>query len=165
VEALGDHVVEAGVVATGRNTDTVAAALGEHDDLLIQRLDVTDAGEARATVDAAVRRFGGIDVLVNNAVNFYAGFLRGAHPRAVRRPAADRPDRPAERDPRRSGAGAQAALRARHQLSSLAGLVGWVAGADAVHAVEQKLATLRQQLEADRELSTNLAHEDAPAAA
>src|ERR1051325_7291016 len=63
------------VVATGRNTDAVAKALGEADHLLVLKLDVTRPEDAKAAVAAAVERFGGIDVLVNNAGNFYAGFF------------------------------------------------------------------------------------------
>jgi NAD(P)-dependent dehydrogenase (short-subunit alcohol dehydrogenase family) len=61
------------VVATGRNPDTVAQALGDADDLLVVKLDVTNARDAEAAVKAAIDRFGGIDVLVNNAASFYAG--------------------------------------------------------------------------------------------
>jgi NAD(P)-dependent dehydrogenase (short-subunit alcohol dehydrogenase family) len=63
------------VVATGRNTDAVAKAVGAADDLLIVKLDVTSPTDAEAAVQAAVDRFGHIDVLVNNAGNFYAGFF------------------------------------------------------------------------------------------
>jgi len=63
------------VVATGRNTDSVAKALGEDENLLIVRLDVTKQADADAAVNAAVEKFGGIDVLVNNAANFIAGFF------------------------------------------------------------------------------------------
>jgi NAD(P)-dependent dehydrogenase (short-subunit alcohol dehydrogenase family) len=61
------------VVATGRSTDTVAAAVGAHDDLLVVALDVTDPTSARAAVTAAVERFGRIDVVINNAASFVAG--------------------------------------------------------------------------------------------
>src|SRR4029079_6723700 len=63
------------VVATGRNTDTVAGALGDAPDLLVVKLDVTRPADAKAALAAADERFGRIDVLVNNAANFYAGFF------------------------------------------------------------------------------------------
>jgi NAD(P)-dependent dehydrogenase (short-subunit alcohol dehydrogenase family) len=63
------------VVATGRNTDTVTKAVGKADDLLVVKLDITSSDDAEAAVAAAVERFGRIDVLVNNAGNFYAGFF------------------------------------------------------------------------------------------
>jgi NAD(P)-dependent dehydrogenase (short-subunit alcohol dehydrogenase family) len=63
------------VVATGRNTKTVADAVGAADELLVVELDITNLPSAAAAVEAAVDRFGGVDVLVNNAGNFYAGFF------------------------------------------------------------------------------------------
>jgi NAD(P)-dependent dehydrogenase (short-subunit alcohol dehydrogenase family) len=63
------------VVATGRNTDKVAQAVGPSENLLVVKLDVTKSSDAESAVKAAVDRFGGIDVLVNNAGNFYAGFF------------------------------------------------------------------------------------------
>jgi NAD(P)-dependent dehydrogenase (short-subunit alcohol dehydrogenase family) len=63
------------VVATGRNTDKLAKALGISENLLITKLDVTKPADAEASVKAAVDKFGTIDVLVNNAANFYAGFF------------------------------------------------------------------------------------------
>jgi NAD(P)-dependent dehydrogenase (short-subunit alcohol dehydrogenase family) len=73
------------VVATGRNTDTVAKAIGESDDLLIVKLDVTSLADAKAATQAAVERFGRIDVLVNNAANFYAGYFEELTPEQMRR--------------------------------------------------------------------------------
>ena len=43
--------------------------------LMSVQLDVTDAAQARKAVDAAISRFGGIDVLVNNAGYGHMGFF------------------------------------------------------------------------------------------
>jgi NAD(P)-dependent dehydrogenase (short-subunit alcohol dehydrogenase family) len=63
------------VIATGRNPERVAKALGDHDDLLVFKLDITSTADAEAAVEAAKTRFGTIDVLVNNAANFNAGYF------------------------------------------------------------------------------------------
>ena len=64
--AEGAKVVVADIV------DPVAAAekLAAPDRVLGVRVDVSDAGSARAMVEAAVARFGAVDVLVNNAAVF-----------------------------------------------------------------------------------------------
>jgi NAD(P)-dependent dehydrogenase (short-subunit alcohol dehydrogenase family) len=72
------------VVATGRNTEVVAKALRAADDLLIVKVDVTRPEDAKAAVAAGVERFGRIDVLVNNAGNFYAGFFEELPPEDFR---------------------------------------------------------------------------------
>ena len=87
---MGVNIVKAAlaaghaVVATGRNTDAVAQAVGEADQLLVTKLDISRPDDAKAAVAAAVKRFGRIDVLVNNAGNFYAGFFEELPPEDFR---------------------------------------------------------------------------------
>ena len=73
------------VVATGRDTDVVAKAVGKSDDLLVLKLDVTNRADAAAAARAAVDRFGRIDVLVNNAGNFFAGYFEELTPEQIER--------------------------------------------------------------------------------
>jgi NAD(P)-dependent dehydrogenase (short-subunit alcohol dehydrogenase family) len=68
------------VVATGRNTEKVARAVGPSADLLVVKLDVTSPVDAEAAVKATIERFGRIDVLVNNAASFYAGYFEELSP-------------------------------------------------------------------------------------
>jgi NAD(P)-dependent dehydrogenase (short-subunit alcohol dehydrogenase family) len=71
------------VVATGRAPEAVAKAVGGADDLLVVKLDVTNTQDAEAAVTAGVDRFGGIDVLVNNAASFEAGFFEELTPAQI----------------------------------------------------------------------------------
>jgi NAD(P)-dependent dehydrogenase (short-subunit alcohol dehydrogenase family) len=73
------------VVATGRDTRAVEKALGKSDDLLIVKLDVTLLANAEKVAHAAVERFARVDVLVNNAGNFYAGFFEELSPEDMER--------------------------------------------------------------------------------
>src|SRR5437868_9955366 len=199
------------VVATGRNTDTVKKALGEHDDLLAAELDVTSPASAETAVAAAVERFGRIDVLVNNAGNFYAGYFEELTPEQVDAQLAvtllgpmnvTRALLPVMRKQRSghivtitSTAGivggetassyAAAKFGAEGWMESLAPEVSmngkqegdpaklaaalvqivdqdnppvrWVAGTDAVAAVEQKARDLLAHVDAYRDISTSLA--------
>ena len=79
VLATGDAVV-----ATGRDAARVEAAVGHHENMLPVTLDVTRPQDADAAVEAAVGKFERIDVLVNNAGNFFAGFFEELSPEQVR---------------------------------------------------------------------------------
>jgi NAD(P)-dependent dehydrogenase (short-subunit alcohol dehydrogenase family) len=55
------------VVATARNRQAIIDRIGPHANLLPIALDVTDGEQAIAAAQAAIDRFGAIDVLLNNA--------------------------------------------------------------------------------------------------
>jgi NAD(P)-dependent dehydrogenase (short-subunit alcohol dehydrogenase family) len=98
-------------VATGRNTDAVRTAVGEAEDLLVVQLDVTSPEDAEAAVKAAVDRFGRIDVLVNNAANFYAGYFEELTAAQIEHQQATGLIGPMKCHPRRPPGDARAALR------------------------------------------------------
>ncbi len=78
---LGVHIARAAlaaghaVVGTARKADSVTRELGEHDDLMPVDLDVTDPAAAAAAMRSTLERFGRLDVVVNNAGSFQAGFF------------------------------------------------------------------------------------------
>jgi NAD(P)-dependent dehydrogenase (short-subunit alcohol dehydrogenase family) len=72
------------VVATGRDTKKVSQSIGQSSgNLLVVKMDVTDPVAIEAAVKSAVDKFGTIDVLVNNAGNFYAGFFEELSPQQM----------------------------------------------------------------------------------
>jgi NAD(P)-dependent dehydrogenase (short-subunit alcohol dehydrogenase family) len=68
--AIAGAALNAGdrIVVAGRNRDALVKVFGEDSDRVLSlRLDVSDLNAAQPAVDAALARFGRIDVLVNNA--------------------------------------------------------------------------------------------------
>jgi NAD(P)-dependent dehydrogenase (short-subunit alcohol dehydrogenase family) len=66
------------VIATGRDASKVSKAINNAtENLLVLPMDVTKMNEINLVVNSAIEKFGTIDVLVNNAGNFYAGFFEG----------------------------------------------------------------------------------------
>ncbi len=64
------------VIATGRDTEKLSKSIGTAStNLLVAKMDVTNSKEIDAAIKLAIDKFGTIDVLVNNAGNFYAGFF------------------------------------------------------------------------------------------
>ena len=64
------------VVATGRDANKVTKAIDDStNNLLVVKMDVTNPKEISTGINSAIEKFGTIDVLVNNAGNFYAGFF------------------------------------------------------------------------------------------
>ena len=139
------------VVATGRDPGRVTDVLGgEQDNLLVAALDITDLGNAQAAAASAVERFGGIDVLINNASNFYAGFFEEISPEQVRRQIETNLFGPM--NVTRAVLPTMRAQRAGHivTISSVAGLIGQefcVAYAAAKFGVEGWMESLRFDLE------------------
>ncbi|MBP1861486.1 SDR family oxidoreductase [Rhizobium herbae] len=78
VLAAGDKLV-----ATGRNPERVAKAIGPSENLLVVALDVTKPADADFAVKAALERFGRIDILVNNAASFQAGYFEELTPAQI----------------------------------------------------------------------------------
>lgn len=71
VMKVGDRVV-----ATARSHKAIINVLGQdNEQLLSVELNVADGSQARRAVDVALSRFGGIDVLVNNAGYGHVGFF------------------------------------------------------------------------------------------
>jgi NAD(P)-dependent dehydrogenase (short-subunit alcohol dehydrogenase family) len=73
------------VVLTARNTTAIDDLAASYPDTsLALALDVTDDAQRRKAVDSAVERFGGIDVLVNNAGHGYRAAVEEASDDQVR---------------------------------------------------------------------------------
>src|SRR5436853_161935 len=149
------------VIATGRRPAAVAKALGASGDLLVAKLDVTSLADAEATAKAAVERFGRIDVLVNNAANFQAGYFEELTPEQVDRQLSTSLGGPM--NVTRAILPVMRKQRSGHIISISSSAAPpprrFIAGADAIATAEQKVADLQAQINAHRELSSSLAFE------
>jgi NAD(P)-dependent dehydrogenase (short-subunit alcohol dehydrogenase family) len=72
------------VVAAARKPEEVESALGKHEQLLPVALDVTNEKQAQAAVEAALKRFKQIDILINNAGRGLLGAVEEASAEEVR---------------------------------------------------------------------------------
>jgi NAD(P)-dependent dehydrogenase (short-subunit alcohol dehydrogenase family) len=85
---LAKHVLESGhkAVVASRKTDDVADIVADYPDTSIAvKLDVTNADEIKSSVEEAIKKFGQIDVLVNNAGIGYFGAIEESEDDEVRR--------------------------------------------------------------------------------
>ena len=101
-------------VATGRNPEKVALAVGESADLLVVKLDVTSPADAEAAVKAGDRPVRPHRCAREQCRQLLRRLLRGADAGADGAAAGDQPSRSDERHPRRPAGHAQAAFRADH---------------------------------------------------
>lgn len=86
-QSIAGEALRAGdnVVATARRPETLQALIDEAPErAMALKLDVTDQGQLDAVIAAATERFGGIDVLVNNAGLASVGAVEEIDPDAMR---------------------------------------------------------------------------------
>ncbi|WP_323075372.1 SDR family NAD(P)-dependent oxidoreductase, partial [Limosilactobacillus reuteri] len=77
---VGDYVV-----ATARKVENLNKVFTDDPSLVKLELDITDSNSVRAAINATVDKFGKIDVLLNNAGNFYGGYFEELSPSQIRR--------------------------------------------------------------------------------
>ena len=85
---LAKQVLELGhkAVVASRKTDDVADIVADYPDTSIAvKLDVTNSDEIKSSVEEAIKKFGQIDVLVNNAGIGYFGAIEESEDDEVRR--------------------------------------------------------------------------------
>jgi len=150
--AYADAALETGdrVVLTARRPEELRDWARRHGDrVLVLELDVTDPARVRAAVAAAEQRFGGIDVLVNNAGRGWYGSIEGMAEDAVRRTfdlnvfallSVTRAVLPGMRQRRRGW------IVNMSSAAGLRGVTGFGYYSAAKHAVEAVTAVLREEV-------------------
>src|SRR5438093_6569814 len=163
------------VVATGRDSDAVAKAVGRSDNLLVLKLDVTNRADAAAkfglegwmeSLQQEVAPFGITTTIVNPGF-FRTELLEPASVTYGEPSIEDYADRTAEQlkwwQAQSGRQGGDPAKLAR-ALVAIAGEDPpprrFIAGADAIALAEQHVADPQPQIAAYRELSTSLALDD-----
>src|SRR5881296_2398434 len=160
------------VVATGRDSDAVAKAVGRSDNLLVLKLDVTNRADAAAkfglegwmeSLQQEVAPFGITTTIVNPGF-FRTELLEPASVTYAEPSIEDYADRTAEQlkwwqaqSGRQGGDPAKLARALVAIVSEEPPPRRFIAGADAIALAEQHVADLQAQLDAYRELSTSLA--------
>lgn len=72
------------VVATARKPEGIKKVLGNSPNLMIVKLDITNNEQVQSAVDAALKQFGRIDVLMNNAGYGILGYFEELSEKLIR---------------------------------------------------------------------------------
>lgn len=72
------------VVATARKVENLNKVFTDNPNLVKLELDITDNNSIRSAINTTIDTFGKIDILLNNAGNFYGGYFEEISPNQIR---------------------------------------------------------------------------------